>query len=544
MRHRPLLVWTAAFAAGVGLCAGGWLPAALAFGLAALGLALLALGRAPRLLAAGLALLGLAAGAVRLTAFQSVPASDVSHWADNPAPLTLTGTVRSDPEARRGGRLTFYFSADAVTVRRRTTPVTGDVSVALGPDAARGLALDYGDRVSLGGTLETPQGATNPGAFSWRDYLARRAIYAELRVKRQGAVKSLGARRVSPVLALAVRVRRRVLDALQAALPPAQAALLGGMLIGHRTDLPPALLADFVRTGTVHILASAGLHVGILAFWLEAALRRLTLPRKWQAALLVAALVLYALACGGRPAVARAVVMAALYFGAVLFEREPDAPTAAGAAALLILMLQPTALLEPGFQLSFLTIGTLALAMPVWDGFWRPRIAARIARPLPRRLVQWLADMAGLSLLAQLGAAPIVAADYNEVSLSGWLANLIVVPALFLLLPLAFVGIGLFCLAHALGGPLLGLAGWGTTQIASVVRAFAASPWAARAIPTPPAPILLSFYALVYGVTYAAREKSRNKPRRDAPPPAPAGPAAAPGPPALVGAGPPPGPGP
>ncbi len=544
MRHRPLLVWTAAFAAGVGLCAEGWLPAALAFGLAALGLALLALGRAPRLLAAGLALLGLAAGAVRLTAFQSVPASDVSHWADNPVPLTLTGTIRSDPEARRGGRLTFYLSADSVTVRRRTTPVTGDVSVALGPDAAHGPALDYGDRVSLGGTLETPQGATNPGAFSWRDYLARRAIYAELRVKRQGAVKSLGARRVSPVLALAVAVRRRVLDALQAALPPAQAALLGGMLIGHRTDLPPALLADFVRTGTVHVLASAGLHVGILAFWLEAALRRLTLPRKWQATLLVAALVLYALACGGRPAVTRAVVMAALYFGAVLFEREPDAPTAAGAAALLILMLQPTALLEPGFQLSFLTIGTLALAMPVWDGFWRPRIAARIARPWLRRAVQWLADMAGLSLLAQLGAAPIVAADYNEVSLSGWLANLIVVPALFLLLPLAFVGIGLFCLVHALGGPLLLTAGWGTTQIAAVVRAFAASPWAARAIPTPPAPILLSFYALVYGVTYAAREKSRNKPRRDAPPPAPAGPAAAPGPPALVGAGPPPGPGP
>jgi len=546
MRHRPLLVWTAAFAAGVGLCAEGWLPTALAFGLAALGLALLAVGRAPLFFAGGLALLGLSAGAVRLTAFQSVPASDVSHWADQPAPLTLTGTVRSDPEARRGGRLTFFLSADSVTVRRQTASVTGDVSVSLGPDAARGLALDYGDRVRLDGTLETPSGATNPGAFSWRDFLARRAIYAELRVKRQGAVKSLGARRVSPILALAVRVRRRVLDALQAALPPAQAALLGGMLIGHRTDLPPALLADFVRTGTVHILASAGLHVGILAFWLEAALAKLTLPRKWQALLLVAALVLYALACGGRPAVTRAVVMAALYFGAVLFEREPDAPTAAGAAALLILMLQPTALLEPGFQLSFLTIGTLALAMPVWDGFWRPRIAARIPQAGPRHAVQWLADMAGLSLLAQLGAAPIVAADYNEVSLSGWLANLIVVPALFLLLPLAFTGIGLWCLWHTLGGPLLGAAGWGTLQIAAVVRAFAASPWAARAIPTPPAPILLSFYALVYGVTYAARQRLQptNNARPLAPPPAPAGPAAAPGPPALVGAGPPPGPGP
>ena len=63
----------------------------------------------------------------------------------------------------------------------------------------------------------------------------------------------------------------------------------------------------------------------------------------------------------------RAVLMAALYFGAVLFEREPDGPTAVGAAALIILAGQPTALLEPGFQLSFLTIATLAVTMPVWN---------------------------------------------------------------------------------------------------------------------------------------------------------------------------------
>ena len=108
IQHRPLLVWAAAFAVGIGVGALGWLPPGAAFGLAAAGLAALALGRRPVFSVAGLLLLGLCAGALRLAAFQTVAASDVSHWADRPVPLTVTGTVVSDPEARRGGRWTFF----------------------------------------------------------------------------------------------------------------------------------------------------------------------------------------------------------------------------------------------------------------------------------------------------------------------------------------------------------------------------------------------------------------------------------------------------
>ena len=167
---------------------------------------------------------------------------------------------------------------------------------------------------------------------------------------------------------------------------------------------------------------------------------KVTVPRKWGAVFTIAALWLYALMAGGRPSVTRAVLMASLYFGALLFEREPDLPTSFGAAALVILFLQPTALLEPGFQMSFLTILTLALAMPVWDSFWRPRLTAHLKRPLVRKAALRAVELAGLSLFAQLGSLPIVASDYNEFPLTGWLANLLVVPTLFLLIPLGFIG--------------------------------------------------------------------------------------------------------
>ena len=309
----------------------------------------------------------------------------------------------------------------------------------------------------------------------------------------------------NPFLRLAWQVRKAALRAVDGSLPGTDAAVLSGILIGRRVDLPPGLLADFVHTGTVHILASAGLHVGILAFWLEKLGQKLTLPRKAQSVLLIAALLLYALVCGGRPAVVRAVLMATLYFGAALFERESDGPTAVGAAALVILAIQPTALLEPGFQLSFLTIGTLAVTMPVWNGFWHPRLS-EIQPGWLCKSAEWAIDGFGLSLLAQLGALPVMAAAYSEVSLTAWAANALVVPLLFLLIPVGFAGIGLWTISHALGALVLVAAGGGVRVIARVVTTLGELPGSYFALPPPPMPLILLFYALVYGGTdYAAQ---------------------------------------
>ena len=536
MQGRPLLIWVAAFAAGIGLGAVGGLPTDAALCLAVVGMCVLTVKKWPTLFPVGLLLLGLSAGAMRLAAFGTVAPTDVSHLADGPRPVTVIGTLASDPEARPGGRVTFFLLAEQARSRGGEAGVTGEVSVTLSSDAARNLALNYGDKVRLTGLLQTPEAATNPGAFSWREYLARRAVYCELKVKRPGSAVVTGGGAPNVFQSAAWQVRKLALTAVQSSLPPMDAAVLSGILIGRRSDLPPGLLADFVHTGTVHILASAGLHVGILAFWLERLLQRLTLPRKVQAVLLIASLLLYALVCGGRPAVVRAVLMAALYFGAVLFEREPDGPTAVGAAGLVILALQPTALFEPGFQLSFLTIGTLALTMPVWNEFWRPKLTE--VKPLwVQKPLDWAVSGFGLSLLAQLGALPVTASAYSEVSLVGWAANSLVVPLLFLLIPLGFAGILMWILSHTLGALLLMTAGWGIGLIARIVRALGELPGAYLALPPPPLPLILLFYALVYGGTEYAAQKLLGK-QALAPAPAAGTPAA--GSSGVVGAVPPP----
>ena len=535
MSRRPLLIWTAAFAAGIALGAEHWLTPIAALCLATLGLAPLAARKCSALTLIGLLLLGVSAGALRLAAFGTAAPTDVSRLADSPRPLTLAGTLASDPEDRPGGRVTFFLDAGLAQTRAGTARVTGEVFVTVGQEAARSLKLDYGDTVRLTGLLTTPEPATNPGAFSWRDYLARRAVYCQMSVRRPGAAGVIDGGAPNPFQSLAWRVRKAALKAIDGSLPLEKAAVLSGILMGRRTDLPPGLLADFVHTGTVHILASAGLHVGILVFWLEKLFQKLTLPRKVSAVLLVGCLVLYALVCGGRPAVVRAALMAALYFGSVLFEREPDGPTAVSAAALVILALQPTALFEPGFQLSFLTIGTLAVTMPVWNGFWRPRLLH--IRPVwLHASVEWTVDGFGLSLLAQLGALPVTASAYSEVSLIGWAANALVVPLLFVLIPLGLAGIVLWTLSHALGAWVLTLAGWGISVIARVVATLGELPGAYFALSPPPVPLIIGFYAVIYGGANALQRFFEQQNHA----PATAAGAAGAGPAGMVGTVPPP----
>ena len=252
MQGRPLLIGAAAFAAGIGLAAFG-LPLLAVVCLAALGVATLMIQKWPALFPLGLLLLGISVGAVRMAAFQTVAPSDVSHLAGGLRPVTLTGTLASDPDTRPGGRITFFLAVEQAQSREGTADVTGEVSVTVGPEAARNLTLDYGNTVRLTGLLTIPEPATNPGAFSWHEYLARRAVYCELNIRRPGAAAVLGGGSPNLFGKLAWQVRKIALQAVNGSLPPVTAAVLSGILIGRRSDLPPGLLADFVHTGTVHI---------------------------------------------------------------------------------------------------------------------------------------------------------------------------------------------------------------------------------------------------------------------------------------------------
>jgi competence protein ComEC len=508
LRTRPL-VWLA-YAFILGLLAVCWGSYALYLApfLLIAGLGLLFWKRAPAL--AGILLIGLALGVLRYAIYTTRSSNDISYWI-TPAPVTVTGTIAGEPE-NRPGRLTFLLDAQQVDGLSGPEHVTGSAYVSMYAYAYEGAPhFNEGDRVALDGILQTPPDATNPGGFSWRDYLARRAVWCQMRVKRPGAVRLLGYSQANPWLLASSRARDSLMHSMRSGLAPNDSAVLSGILLGRRAELPPALMADFVSTGTVHILATAGLHVGIVSLILMGLFARITIPRKLAAILMIGTLWLYALMAGGRPSVTRAAFMASVYFGALLFERAPDLLTSLAAAALVILWLQPTAILEPAFQMSFATVLGLIVLMPIWTEFWAERWKT-LRRKWQRVSLNRADELVGLSFFAQLAAAPVVALAYNQVSVLGFFANLCVVPSLFVLIPAGFLAALIGVVSTPAAAPLFKLVVAPVLHyIVATVTYFANLPGCSYSVRTLPVAAIVGFYGLLLGGAVGLKELANRR---------------------------------
>lgn len=378
-------------------------------------------------------------GGLRALGGTGASADDVSHFI-SPAYVTLRGYVASDAE-RRIGAWTCEIAVEQVTLPDgRTVRTTGHAATLLATPTG-GVPLEYGEAIEARGLLEAPAAATNPGGYDRAAYLARRQIHTEFTCRLAGAwhllpvQDNLG----NPFLRLAVRCRHSAQQAFLHLLPPAEASLLSGILLGTRSSLPPALNEDFAVTGTAHILATAGLHVGMIALLFAGVCRLLGRSRQQTAVVMMLALLLYALVAGGRPPIWRAVVMAEVYLTGYLLDREADGLNSMAAAALVLLFLHPLALFEVGFQLSFVTVFVIFLLLRAVEPFLSAlrqteRQAASAWDRGWRRGWLFCFDLVLLSAAAQLGSAPLVAEYFNTFSPVGILANVLIVPALYLLI--------------------------------------------------------------------------------------------------------------
>jgi competence protein ComEC len=257
---------------------------------------------------------------------------------------------------------------------------------------------------------------------------------------------------------LTERLRAGIRRLLQEMAPTTRAMYLA-MLLGDQGEVTPKMRQQFSRTGTSHLLAISGLHLGALAaityflvFWV---LRRfpwlLLRVNAMKIATVAAALpvVAYAHLAGGSPATQRAEIMVLAYLLLVLLGRPREVWSALALAALVILVLSPLRLFSVSFQLSFVAVSGLLYFLPRWFGAKAEPSAWGDLRPgwsyrLRRRLIEALAVCAVASLMT----APLVAHYFKVVSLFGFLVNLVVIPlVLMLALPLG----GGAVLAEALG---------------------------------------------------------------------------------------------
>jgi competence protein ComEC len=325
------------------------------------------------------------------------------------------------------------------------------------------------------------------------EYQRRRGAFAAVDV---AALRRTGVRRGGPAGALDT-VRRRAEAGLDRALPPPEAALLRGMVLGQDERISDAVRADFQRSGLAHILAVSGQNVMLLATLVLAAGALTGLSLRVRLALALGLIAVYVPLTGAGPSIQRAGVMGAAGIAATLAGRPASRWYAVGLAAAVTLALNPLAAGDPGWQLSFAAVvALLALGPPL-----RTALSQRMPGPV--------ADAAAITIAATLGTGPLMAFHFDQVSIVSLPANLIAAPAIapamwlgMLAAAVAQLGPGLAVPLDALNGPLLAFIG-------GVAHAAANAPAAVTAIHLgSPAGLALA-YAVLGGAVAAARIAAR-----------------------------------
>ena len=307
--------------------------------------------------------------------------------------------------------------------------------------------------------------------------------------------------------AVAATLRERM------ALPdPRAAALYRALLLGDKDDLEAEVRWGFQDTGTAHILAISGLHLALIGFGLRALLlaallrvRRLAQGARVPAIAAAAALPLlwaYTEVVAPSDATRRALVFIGLVFLGEVFARRAQGRRTLLLAAVAGLLADPTALLRPGFQLSFAAAGSLVLGAPLGRrviAFWNE--PGRVERPVLRRLAVGVSALLLVDALTFVATAPLTAAWFGQVAPHGLWVNLVAVPVVtFIVLPFGAVWAALAMLVPPLAGWLAAVPdALGGQFVAGIVGAAdAVGPSTVAAWPVPlAAAATLAFLALL-----------------------------------------------
>ncbi len=261
-----------------------------------------------------------------------------------------------------GPRVQFDVAPVAVRDRRQWRPASGRARLTVHAELE---GIGAGDRVRILGVAARPYPARNPGEFDYADHLRANRILTQISTNYAESLVVLPQGAGGGPKAWLAAMRRSCANVLRRRLPAGQSALAEAVLLGARERIDDDEKLTFVETGTVHLLAISGLHVGILAGALWFILRRTPLPPRVCVALVAILALGYMLLTDARPPVVRATVLVLVYCASLYFRRPAAGFNSLAAAALVVVAINPADLFHTGAQLSFLAVASISWIAPL-----------------------------------------------------------------------------------------------------------------------------------------------------------------------------------
>ncbi|MCM3588864.1 DNA internalization-related competence protein ComEC/Rec2 [Mesobacillus maritimus] len=403
---------------------------------------------------------------------------------ENQVPLTFVDQIKID-----GNQLTAIASASpraervVLKYRIRSAEEKAKLKEWIGPGIACRVA----------GELTQPPRATNPNAFDYRMYLQRQGIFWIYTVD---AINQTDCWQTKLTWIEKIkRFRQAEIGRLEATLSKDSAGIFAALLFGDRSLMDPLVEDAYAKTGTVHLLAISGLHIAMLTGIVYFVLLCIGWTKEKVEYILLTALPIYAILTGLSPSVNRAVLMLLFFLISRKLNLKISPLDILSSAFLLLILITPFIIYQPGFQLSFGVSFALILS----------------SKGIINRFHTYFSKLAAVSFIAQLASLPTLLSYFYEVSPLSIFANLLFVPLFsFVLLPLVIMTYLSGMILPFMYKPLL-LVAERLIQVASRMSSSLADLPGATFILGKPNLVILSFYLVVFLVFFVLWENERLK---------------------------------
>ncbi len=307
--------------------------------------------------------------------------------------------------------------------------------------------LRYGDRVLIKGTPNLIRPPANPHQFDYRQFLLRKGVQWQHWISPESIIQVIPAKPTNFYLQVS-NLRRHLQSHLKKYLNkgPAQ-EIASAMLLGNRHKVSQEVRDSFAKSGTIHVLAVSGLHLGIiygvlvyfLAPWRYHKILRWVLLSSVLISLWTIALI-----TGMAPATRRAAIMFSVLLISKQWKRQGNSFNALALSAVIILIIDPYELYAVGFQLSYLALAGIL--------YLQPLMAKHLK--VHHRLLRYFRDLITVSLSAQIAVLPLSVYYFHQIPTYFLLGNVVLIPLTFLIVSTGFIFLSFSfspAISHSLG---------------------------------------------------------------------------------------------
>ena len=288
--------------------------------------------------------------------------------------------------------------------------------------------LSIGNSVRVVGIFQKGRNARNPGEFDYQSYLEEMGISALINIYDKSDFEIISDdKSIFPQKIF--EIRKGINEKLKVGHTQKAYSLLRGLILADRKMIDYETRNDFVNSGVVHILAVSGLHVGYILLIFLFLLNRTNIMLRVFLTML--GLLIFLLLTNSPPSVFRATIMTFVGLSAFILNREYNGINALSIAAIILLIINPNELFSPGFQLSFSAVASILLIYPKFSNLLNN---LKINSVLKKILL-----FAAVSLAAQIGTLPFTLFFFGKLSIISLFANILVIPAIGMILPLGII---------------------------------------------------------------------------------------------------------